>query len=121
MKTISSIVAVAALCAAATIPALSFAANSGNQGPDVDQREHCRSDPDTCREQMTERAEAWIKKVDTNGDVRISRDEAKGNAPQLAQNFTQIDTDHDGAIERRAAHPAMRERYSGQGGEPEPQ
>ena len=52
------------------------------------------------------RAEHW-KKLDTNGDGRVSLDEAKANAPRLAEHFSAIDTNGDGFItpeEMKAAH-----------------
>jgi len=47
-----------------------------------------------------------FKKVDINGDGKISLSEAQANAPRLAEHFNEIDTDHDGQIsqdERRVA------------------
>ena len=52
------------------------------------------------------RAERW-KKIDTDGDGRISRAEAQANAPRLAQRFDQLDANGDGYLtpeELRAAH-----------------
>ena len=52
------------------------------------------------------RAERW-KKLDTNGDGRVSLEEARANAPRLAERFSQIDTNGDGFItpdELKAAH-----------------
>jgi Ca2+-binding EF-hand superfamily protein len=54
-----------------------------------------------------EGAAAWFKKVDTDGDGRISKAEAQANAPRLAAHFDQIDTNGDGYItpeELAAAH-----------------
>jgi len=55
------------------------------------------------------RGEHW-KKLDTNGDGKISKEEAKA-APRLAERFDQIDTNKDGFItpdELKAAHDKMR-------------
>ncbi|HXZ47483.1 MAG TPA: EF-hand domain-containing protein [Usitatibacter sp.] len=52
------------------------------------------------------RASRW-KKIDTDGDGRISLAEAQANAPRLAQRFGQLDTNGDGFLtpeELRAAH-----------------
>ena len=51
-------------------------------------------------------AEHW-KRLDTNGDGRVSLEEAKANAPRLAERFSAIDTNGDGFItpeEMKAAH-----------------
>ena len=51
-------------------------------------------------------AEHW-KKIDTDGDGRISLAEAQANAPRLAEHFAQIDANGDGFIapdEMKAAH-----------------
>jgi Ca2+-binding EF-hand superfamily protein len=52
----------------------------------------------------------FVKKLDKDGDGRISRDEA-AVAPRFAQHFDRMDADHDGFLTReelRAAHKAMR-------------
>jgi Ca2+-binding EF-hand superfamily protein len=53
-----------------------------------------------------QRAAHW-KKVDTDGDGRISRAEAQANAPRLAEQFDQLDANNDGFLtpdELAAAH-----------------
>ncbi|HET9577894.1 MAG TPA: EF-hand domain-containing protein [Usitatibacter sp.] len=50
----------------------------------------------------------FFKKLDKDGDGRISRDEAAA-APRLAQHFDEIDANHDGLLTRdelKAAHQA---------------
>jgi Ca2+-binding EF-hand superfamily protein len=111
MKTLSTI-ALAAAIACASLSMLCAAAETSDQpptgGPRESMREHCKSDPQKCQErmqQMKERAEAWWKKVDADGDGKISRDEAAANAPHLAKHFDKIDTDHDGTISREELKP----------------
>ena len=51
-------------------------------------------------------AEHW-KKLDTDGDGKVSLAEAKANAPRMAEHFTQLDANGDGFItpeEMKAAH-----------------
>jgi Ca2+-binding EF-hand superfamily protein len=52
------------------------------------------------------RAEQW-KKLDTDGDGRISKAEAQANAPRLFEHFDQLDLDKDGFLtpdELKGAH-----------------
>ena len=111
------------------------AADEQSGGPTTEQRqqmrEQCKQNPEECRAKMKQRAEEWFKKVDTDGDGSISRQEAEANAPRLAKHFDEVDTDHDGKItpeELRAARKEMHERRrqqggqdSQQGGQPQPQ
>jgi Ca2+-binding EF-hand superfamily protein len=56
------------------------------------------------------RGEGW-KKLDTNGDGKISKAEAQANAPRLAENFDQLDANKDGFVtpeEMKAAHAGSR-------------
>ena len=51
-------------------------------------------------------AEHW-KKIDTDGDGKVSLAEAKANAPRMAEHFSQLDANGDGFItpeEMKAAH-----------------
>ena len=53
----------------------------------------------------------WFKRLDTNQDGVISKDEA-AKAPRFAQTFDKLDADHDGMVtqdEMRAAAEARRE------------
>lgn len=53
-----------------------------------------------------QRAEHW-KKLDTNGDGKLSKAEAQAGAPRLAEHFDPLDADKDGFItpeELKAAH-----------------
>jgi Ca2+-binding EF-hand superfamily protein len=52
------------------------------------------------------RAEHW-KKLDTDGDGKISKAEAQANAPRLFEHFDQLDANKDGFLtpdELKAAH-----------------
>jgi Ca2+-binding EF-hand superfamily protein len=54
-----------------------------------------------------------FKAADTNGDGKISREEAKAH-PRLAKHFDEIDADHDGQItadEMRAYHEKVRAEH----------
>lgn len=42
-----------------------------------------------------------FKTVDSNGDGKISKEEAEQKAPPLAANFTTIDTDKDGSLSKK--------------------
>ena len=124
MKTTNRLAMVAALCVAGAMPVLCAAAEDANQapagGPGAQMREHCKADPEKCKEQMRQmkdKAEAWWKKVDADGDGTISRDEANANAPRVAKDFDKIDTDHDGTISREELHAAARERRREHAGE----
>lgn len=59
------------------------------------------------------RAAHW-KKIDTDGDGRISLAEAQANAPRLARNFTRIDANGDGYITPEELHAAFRNRHHGE-------
>jgi len=111
------------------------AADQPSGGPTPEQRqqmrEWCKQNQEECHAKMKQRAEEWFKKVDTDGDGSISRQEAEAKAPRLAKHFDQIDADHDSKITReelRAARKEMHERHrerggpdSQQGGQSQPQ
>jgi Ca2+-binding EF-hand superfamily protein len=50
------------------------------------------------RAQRQEVSAARFKKIDTDGDGKISRAEAQANSPRLAEHFDEIDTNKDGFI-----------------------
>ena len=56
------------------------------------------------------RAEHW-KKLDTDGDGRISKAEAQAGAPRLFEHFDDIDADHDGFITPEELRAAMARRH----------
>jgi Ca2+-binding EF-hand superfamily protein len=51
-------------------------------------------------------AERW-KKLDTDGDGRISRAEAQANAPRLFEHFDEIDANKDGFLSADELRAAM--------------
>jgi Ca2+-binding EF-hand superfamily protein len=63
-------------------------------------KQWCKDNPEKCHEAMQQKANAWWKKVDTDGDGTISRAEAQANAPRLAADFDKVDTNKDGKITR---------------------
>ena len=60
------------------------------------------------------RAERW-KKLDTDGDGRISKAEAQANAPRLAQRFDQLDANGDGYLTPEELRAGFRHRHGPSG------
>jgi hypothetical protein len=63
------------------------------------------------RAEHGQRRAEHLKKMDADGDGRISRAEAQANAPRLFSHFDEIDANKDGFVtpdEMRAAHAAHR-------------
>ena len=56
------------------------------------------------------RAERW-KKLDTDGDGRISKAEAQASAPRLAQRFDQLDANGDGYLTPEELRSAFGRRH----------
>jgi Ca2+-binding EF-hand superfamily protein len=56
------------------------------------------------------RSDHW-KKLDTDGDGRVSRAEAQANSPRLFQHFDEIDADHDGFITPEELRAAMQRHH----------
>ena len=46
---------------------------------------------------LADKGQGMFGRADTNGDQRLSRDEAK-QVPSLAQHFDRLDTDKDGSL-----------------------
>jgi hypothetical protein len=61
-------------------------------------RDQCKADPEKCRAEAQERSRERFKRADTNGDGRISREEAQKSMPQLARDFDRIDANKDGVV-----------------------
>lgn len=59
--------------------------------------------------------EAHWKRLDTDGDGRVSLAEAQANAPRLAAHFDQVDANHDGFVTREEMQAAFRAHH-GRGG-----
>jgi hypothetical protein len=62
------------------------------------QRERCKADPEKCRAEMKAQIEQRFKKADSNGDGKLSRDEARKSMPAVARNFDAIDANKDGFV-----------------------
>lgn len=88
---VSSLLALSATAFAQTPPPAPKHDDKGMHGKGMHSKEHGRHGP---------------RKLDTNKDGKISREEAAQH-PHLAQNFDQLDTNKDGALskdELRAGH-----------------
>jgi Ca2+-binding EF-hand superfamily protein len=86
-----------------------------SSGPGAHMKQRCKDDPDKCREAMQQKAQAWWKKVDTDGDGSISREEAQANAPRLARDFEKVDTNGDGKITREELQAAGKQARRARG------
>jgi Ca2+-binding EF-hand superfamily protein len=62
------------------------------------------------------RAERW-KKIDTDGDGRISKAEAQANAPRLAARFDQLDANGDGYLTPEELRAGFRHHRHGPSGQ----
>ncbi len=81
-------------------------------------REQCKADPEKCRAEAQERNRERFKRADTNGDGRLSREEAQKSMPQLARDFDRIDANKDGMVtleELEAARKARAGASKGKG------
>ena len=81
-------------------------------------REQCKADPEKCRAEMQALSRERFKKADTNGDGRLSREEAEKGMPEVARNFERIDANKDGVVtleELEAARKARAGARKGKG------
>lgn len=74
-------------------------------------KQWCKDNPEKCHEAMQQKANAWWKKVDTDGDGSISRAEAQANAPRLAADFDKVDTNKDGKVSRAELEAAGKQAH----------
>jgi hypothetical protein len=82
-------------------------------------REQCKAEPEKCRAEAQARAQDRFKKADSNGDGRLSREEAQKGMPAVARHFDLIDANKDGVVtaeEIQAARKARAEGRKGTGG-----
>ena len=82
-------------------------------------REQCKANPEKCRAEMKARSEERFKRADTNGDGKLTREEAQKGMPGVARHFDQIDANKDGVItkdELEAARKARSGLRKGPGG-----
>ena len=59
------------------------------------------------------RAQEHFKRIDTDGDGRISLAEAQANAPRLAEHFAQVDANGDGFVTPEELRAAFRAHHKG--------
>ena len=52
-------------------------------------KQWCKDNPDKCHEAMQQKAKAWWKKVDTDGDGSISRAEAQAQRAAAGRRLRQ--------------------------------
>jgi len=71
-------------------------------------REECKANPEKCRAELQARVQERFKKADTNGDGRISREEAQKGMPQLARDFDRIDANKDGMVTLEETEAALK-------------
>lgn len=99
-------------------PAAADEASTQSPGAGAHMKQRCKDDPEKCREAMQKKADAWWKKVDTDGDGTISKAEAEANAtPRLAGDFDKVDTNHDGKITREELQAAGKQARHARGKE----
>jgi len=73
-------------------------------------RDQCMADPEKCRAEAQARSRERFRKADTNGDGRISREEAQKGMPQLARDFDRIDANKDGMVTMEELEAARKAR-----------
>lgn len=83
-----------------------------------ERHEQCKANPEKCRAEMQAKREERFKRVDANGDGRLTRDEAQKGMPMVARHFEQIDANKDGVVtmeELQAARKARAGQRKGPG------
>ena len=81
-------------------------------------REQCKADPEKCRAEMQARVQERFNRADTNGDGKLTREEAQKGMPGVARHFDQIDANKDGVVtmeELQAARKARGEQRKTRG------
>jgi Ca2+-binding EF-hand superfamily protein len=58
---------------------------------------------------------AHWKRIDTDGDGKVSLAEAQANAPRLAKHFEQLDANHDGFVTPDEMKAAFRHHHGKHG------
>jgi EF hand domain-containing protein len=98
-------------------PAAADEASGQSPGAGAHMKQRCKDDPEKCRAAMQQKADAWWKKVDADGDGTISKAEAEANAPRLARDFDKVDANHDGKITREELEAAGKQARQARGKE----
>ncbi|QOV88006.1 EF-hand domain-containing protein [Humisphaera borealis] len=113
IKTILSL----AIAATMTISGMSLAADGDKPKPEGDKPKRPEGKPG---ERPAGGPGEMIKRLDTDKDGKISKDEAKGN-PRLTENFAKLDANSDGFIDEAEFKAAAAKRGEGKPGEKKPE
>ena len=70
------------------------------------------SAPAAPQDALPEMARQRLAEVDANGDGAIDRAEAAANMPRLADQFDQLDANHDGRLTMAEVERAMQSRWT---------
>jgi hypothetical protein len=73
-------------------------------------REECKANPEKCRAEAQAQRRERFRKADTNGDGRLTGEEAQKGMPLVARDFDRIDANKDGAVTLEELEAALKAR-----------